>query len=68
MLNSFYFHEQDRDGKTSTGTIKINILDDDDLGPEFFYPDCPADPCFTAYAAAIEDNFQVINQFFILPF
>lgn len=48
----------DRQGLTSSGTVRINVIDDDDLPPEFFYPGCLGNPCYTAYTAAIRDDFQ----------
>lgn len=46
----------DRNGQTSTGTIRINIMDADDQAPEFFHANCST-PCFTYYVARIRDSF-----------
>lgn len=41
---------------TSSGTVKINVIDADDQPPEFYYQGC-ASPCFPSYSAALKSDF-----------
>lgn len=54
--------------KSSWTTIQVNVLDDDDLGPEFYHAGCPVLPlkelpCTFGYHVSIPVNFTVSSSF-----
>nr|KAG5714829.1 hypothetical protein BaRGS_000317 [Batillaria attramentaria] len=56
ILHVMVADRDDTTSLTSSGTVRINVIDADDQPPEFWYPGCKS-PCFTSYSAPIRTDF-----------